>query len=147
MATWTAQTRTAGLPDQVLMVLTDPDEIARWAPVSFELVDFGGQRLIAGDRVRVRGTLGGPSVQFEVDVAEADDGRLVLTATGPIRLDVAYEAVAVEDGSEVRASVAVSGSGLRGTILAHATDALLAGGALSNAVRRVAEQFAPVAVA
>ena len=29
MATWTAQTTTAGHPDQVLMVLTDPDEIAR----------------------------------------------------------------------------------------------------------------------
>jgi hypothetical protein len=129
------------------MVLTDPDEIARWAPVSFELVDFEGQRLIAGDKLRVRGTLGGRSVHFEVDVAEADDGRLVLTATGPIRLDVEYEAVPVEEGSEVRASVAVSGSGLTGRILAHATDALLAGGALSSAVSRIAEQFAPVAVA
>jgi Polyketide cyclase / dehydrase and lipid transport len=147
MATWTAQTTTAGHPDQVLMVLTDPDEIARWAPISFELVDFDGQRLIAGDKVRVRGALGGPMIQFEVDVAEADDGRLVLTATGPIRLDVEYEAVAIEHGSQVRASVAVSGSGLRGRILARATDALLAGGALANAVGRIADQFAPVAVA
>ena len=93
----------------------------------------------------MRGALGGPMVQFEVNVAEADDGRLVLTpATGPIRLDVEYEAVAVEHGSQVRASVAVSGSGLRGRILARATDALLAGGALSNAVGRIADQFAPV---
>ncbi len=147
MATWTAQTTTAGHPDQVLTVLTDPDEIARWAPISFEIVDFDGQRLIAGDKVRVRGALGGPMVQFDVDVAEADDGRLVLTATGPIRLDVKYEAVAIEHGSQVRASVAVSGNGLRGRILARATDALLAGGALSNAVGRIADQFAPVAVA
>jgi hypothetical protein len=147
MATWTAQTTTAGHPDQVLMVLTDPDEIARWAPLSFELLDFDGQRLIAGDKVRVRGALGGPMVQFEVAVTEADDGRLVLTATGPIRLDVEYEAVAIENGSQVRASVAVSGSGLRGRILARATDALLAGGALSNAVGRIADHFAPVAVA
>ena len=50
MATWTAQTTTAGHPDQVLMVLTDPDEIARWAPISFEIVDFDGQRLIAVTR-------------------------------------------------------------------------------------------------
>lgn len=145
MGTWTAQTTTAGHPDQVLMVLTDPDEIARWAPISFELVDFDGRRLIAGDKLRVRGALGGPTLQFEVDVTEADDGRLVLTATGPIRLDVKYEAVAIEQGSRVRASVAVSGSGLRGRVLAKATDALLAGGALANAVSRIADQLAPAA--
>jgi len=145
MATWTAQTTTAGHPDQVLMVLTDPDEIARWAPISFELVDFEGQRLLAGDKVRVRGALGGPTIQFQVEVTEADDGRLVLSATGPIRLDVEYEAVAIEHGSQVRASVALSGTGLRGRILARATDALLAGGALTSAVSRIADQFAPPA--
>jgi hypothetical protein len=136
-----------GPPDQVLTVLTDPEAIARWTPIPFELVDFEGQRLIAGDRVRVRGALGGPSVHFDVDVAEADDGRLALTATGPIRLDVKYHAVEVDDGSEVRASVAVSGSGLRGRILAHATDALLAGGALATAVSRIADQLASCAIA
>jgi polyketide cyclase/dehydrase/lipid transport protein len=146
MATWTAQTTTRGHPDEVLTVLTDPDEIARWAPIPFELVDFDGQRLIAGDKVRVRGALGGPTVQFEVEVAEADDGRLALTATGPIRLDVEYEAVATDHGSQVRASVAVSGSGLRGRILARATDALLAGGALTGAVRRIADQLAPARI-
>ncbi len=147
VATWTAKTRTPGPPDQVLTVLTDPDAIARWAPIPFELVDFEGQRLLAGDKVRVRGALGGPSVHFDVDVAEADDGRLALTAKGPIRIDVEYQAVEVEDGSEVLASVAVSGSGLRGRILAHATDALLAGGALTIAVSRIADQLAPVAIA
>jgi hypothetical protein len=125
-------------------MLTDPDEIARWAPIPFELLDFEGQRLIAGDKVRVRGALGGPSVHFDVDVAEADDGRLALTAIGPIRLDVEYRAIAVENGSEVRASVAVSGSGLRGRVLARATDALLAAGALSNAVSRIAQQLEPL---
>ena len=143
MAIWTAKTRVPGLPDQVLTVLTDPDAIARWAPIPFELVDFDGQRLIAGDKVRVRGALGGPLVHFDVDVAEADDGRLALTATGPIRLDVEYQAVEVDDGSEVCASVAVYGSGLKGRILARATDALLAGGALTNAVGRIAEQLSP----
>jgi hypothetical protein len=147
VATWTATTRTPGLPDQVLTVLTDPDAIARWAPIPFELVDFEGQRLIAGDKVRVRGALGGPLVQFDVDVAEADDGRLALTAKGPIRIDVEYQAVEIDHGSEVRACVAVSGSGLRGRILARATDALLAGGALSTAVGRIADQLAPVAIA
>ena len=135
----------SGLPAQVLTVLTDPDAIAQWAPIPFQLVDYEGQRLIAGDRVRVRGALGGPLVHFDVDVAEADDGRLALTATGPIRLDVEYHAVEVDDGSEVCASVAVSGSGLTGRILARATDALLAGGALTTAVGRIAEQLRPKA--
>ena len=87
VATWTAQTRVAGLPDEVLALLTEPSSIAGWAPVEFDVVDFRGRRLTAGDRVRVRGRLAGRSVDFE-DVSEADDGRLVLTAVGPIRLDV-----------------------------------------------------------
>jgi hypothetical protein len=135
-----------GLPDEILTLLTDPCAIALWAPVGFELVDYEGRRLLAGDRIRVRGALGGPLVHFDVDVAEAEDGRLALTATGPIRLDVEYHAIAVEDGSELRASVAVTGKGLRGRILAGATEALLAAGALSSAVSRIAEQLTPVGV-
>ena len=142
VATWTARTRLPGQPEAVLAVLTDPDAIARWAPVGFELVDYEGRRLIAGDRVRVRGALAGPSVSFDVDVAEADDGRLALTATGPIRLDVEYRVAALGECSELQASVTVSGNGLRGRLLARATETLLAAGALSTAVGRIAEQLA-----
>ena len=110
VATWTARTRLPGPPEAVLALLTDPDAIATWAPVGFEIVDYEGRRLIAGDRVRVRGTLAGPSVSFDVDVAEADDGRLALTATGPIRLDVDYRVVALGECSELRAAVTVSGN-------------------------------------
>ncbi|MGZ4183773.1 MAG: SRPBCC family protein [Solirubrobacteraceae bacterium] len=141
MATWTARTRLPGPPEAVLALLTDPDAIALWAPVGFELVDYEGRRLIAGDRVRVRGALAGPSVSFDVDVAEADDGRLALTATGPIRLDVDYRVDALGECSELRASVTVSGNGLRGRLLARATETLLAAGALSTAVGRIAEQL------
>jgi hypothetical protein len=143
MATWTAQTRVAGLPDEVLALLTAPDAIARWAPIAFEVVDFEGERLRAGDRVLVRGALTGRALEFEVDVAEAEDGRLVLTAIGPIQFDVEYQAVAVEDGSEVRASVAVSGRGLIGRLIAQGADALLAGGALKTAVDRIARELEP----
>ena len=142
VATWTARTRLPGSPEAVLALLTDPDAIATWAPVGFELVDYEGRRLIAGDRVRVRGALAGPSVSFDVDVAEADDGRLALTATGPIRLDVDYRVVALGECSELRAAVTVSGNGLRGRLLARATETLLAAGALSTAVGRIAEQLA-----
>lgn len=147
MATWTARTRVAGLPDEVMALLTEPDAIARWAPIAFEVQDFDGERLLAGDQVRVRGGLAGRSLEFEVEVAEAEDGRLVLTAIGPIRLDVEYFAVAVENGSEVRASVAVSGRGLMGRVLAQATDALLAAGALSTAVGRIAHELEPALAA
>jgi hypothetical protein len=147
MGLWTAKTRVAGHPDDVLTLLTDPDAIATWAPVAFEVVDLEGDRLAAGDQVRVRGSLGGAALEFLVDVSVADDGHLVLSATGPIRLDVEYLAVALENGSEVRASVAVSGRGLRGRILAQATDTLLAAGALSSSVGRIARQLEPAALA
>jgi hypothetical protein len=143
MATWTAQTRVAGLPEEVLALLTEPSSIARWAPVAFDAVDFDGRRLAAGDRVRVRGRLAGRSVEFEVDVSEADDGHLMLTAVGPIRLDVEYLALAAAHGSEVRASVTVTGKGLIGRVLAQATDALLAAGALHTAVDRIAGELEP----
>jgi len=54
------------------------------------------------------------------------------------------------EGSEVRASVSVSGGGLRGRVIAKATEALLAGGALQGAagrIARAAEQRPAIAVA
>jgi hypothetical protein len=143
MATWKAHTRVDVDPDQVLALLTEPDAIARWAPIEFELMDFEGERLLAGDHVRVHGALAGRSLEFEVVVTEADDDHLLLTATGPIRLDVEYRAVALDYGSEVRASIAVSGRGLIGRLLAQATDALLAAGALTSAVGRIARELEP----
>jgi uncharacterized protein YndB with AHSA1/START domain len=147
MATWTAHTRVAGLPDEVLALLTEPDAIARWAPIDFEVLDFHRSRLRAGDRVLVRGALAGRGMEFEVDVSEADDGHLVLTARGPIRLDVEYLAIPAGRGSHVRASVTVSGGGLLGRLLAQATDALLAAGALSSAVSAIARELEPALAA
>jgi hypothetical protein len=143
MATWTAQTRVAGLPHEVLALLTEPDAIARWAPIAFEVVGYDERRLRAGDHVRVRGALAGRMLEFDVDVTEAEDGRLVLIATGPVRFDVEYLAVAHHDGTEVRASVVVSGRGLMGRLMAQAADAVLAAGALSVAVERIARELEP----
>jgi hypothetical protein len=143
MGTWIAHTRMGALPDDVLELLTRPEAIARWTPVPFELVDFDGDRLEAGDKVRVCGLLAGRALEFAVDVAEADDGCLALQASGPIRIDVEYVARAVGRGSELRARVAVSGQGLIGRMLARATDALLAAGALQSAVGRIARELEP----
>jgi hypothetical protein len=143
MGRWTAKTTVTALPADVLAQLTSPDAISRWAPVPFDVVDWDGAHLRAGERVRVQGHLAGRKVAFEVDVSEADEDHMVLTATGPIRLDVEYHALPAARGSELRASINVSGRGLLGRLLAQATDALLAAGALRTAVERVAQQCEP----
>lgn len=143
MARWTACTRVAGAPDEVLGVLTEPDAIARWSPIDFQVLDFAGSRLGPGDRVRVRGNLIGRSLEFDVVVREADGGRLALSASGPVRFDVEYEATGCAEGSEVCASVAVSGQGFWGRALAQATESLLAAGALRAALERIARQVEP----
>ena len=145
MGTWTTDTRTAGRPEDVMVLLTDPRAIRRWAPIPFELVEFDGDRLLAGDTARVRGGLAGRTLEFTVDVADASDARLALIARGPIEIDVEYIAAETRDGSALHARVAVSGHGLLGRILARATDALLAGGGLHAAVSRLARELEPVA--
>src|SRR6478609_133657 len=136
MSTWTTQTICNGTPEDVLELLTEPGAIARWSPVPFTVVDADRARLSAGDRVRVRGELAGRGLEFLVDVAKADDGHLALTAVGPIRIDVDYRVVGDARGSSLRARIGVAGSGLFGRVLAGATDALLAAGALRMAVDR-----------
>jgi hypothetical protein len=147
MARWTAHTTVAGPPDDVLDLLTEPDAIARWAPIDFDVVDWAGDRLAAGDRVRVRGRLGGRALAFDVDVAKAEAGDLRLTAQGPIRLDVEYRVRGTACGSELHAIVDVSGRGIMGRVLAQATDALLATGALRFAVDRLAGELPAALVA
>ena len=147
VSTWTTQTTCNGTPDDVLELLTEPGAIARWSPVPFTLVDPDRDRLSAGDRVRVRGALAGRGVEFLVDVARADNGQLALTATGPIRIDVEYRVTGDACGSSLRARIGVAGSGLFGRVLARATDALLAAGALRVAVDRIAEELEPAALA
>lgn len=132
-------------PDEVMALLTQPESIERWAPVPFEIEDLDGRRLVAGSRARVSGKLAGRRVAFEVNVVDAGDGRLALTATGPVSMDVEYVVRPVGDGSEVQASVAVrEGRGLAGRLLAQATGALLSGGALQAALGRMANELAPV---
>jgi carbon monoxide dehydrogenase subunit G len=143
MRTWTATTTVEAQPKAVLDVLTDPDAVARWAPVPFDVDELGSPRLKRGSRARVSGKLAGRRVGFDVEVHEADAKALCLSANGPVGFDVRYELAPVKDGSEVRASVAVrNGRGLTGRLLAEATNALLAAGALDLAVGRIAREAA-----
>ena len=124
-----------------MAVLTDPAAAGRWAPVDFEVECLDGPRLRTGSRARVVGRLAGQHVGFDVDVHEAGPNRLELTACGPIGLDVAYDLEPAGEGSRVVASIGVrSGRGLTGRVLAHATGALLAGGALDHAVSSIARE-------
>jgi polyketide cyclase/dehydrase/lipid transport protein len=136
---WTATTRANATPDQVLEVLTHPEEIRRWSPVDFDLDGLDGRRLAAGTRGRVTGKLAGVRVGFDVEVHTADERRLELSADGPVGLDVRYELTTDEAGAELRAHVSMRrGGGLTGRLVANATAALLTAGALEGAAGRIA---------
>ena len=143
MKTWTATTTVDAGPEAVLDVLTDPDAVARWAPLPFDVDDLDTPRLVTGSRARVSGRLAGRRVGFDVEIHEADPRRLALAAHGPVGLDVAYDLSATEDGSEVHASISVRrGKGITGRLIAEATAALLTAGALTHAVSRLAAEAA-----
>jgi Polyketide cyclase / dehydrase and lipid transport len=143
MRTYTATTTATARPEAVLAVLTDPDACLRWAPVAFDVERLSGPRLAEGSRARVSGRLAGCEVGFDVEVHRADAKRLALSAHGPVALDVAYDMRPSGRGSEVSASVAVRPRrGLRARLLAEATAAVLAGGALQLALGRIASEAA-----
>ena len=143
MKTWTATTLVDAGPDAVLDVLTDPDAVARWAPLPFDVEDLDTPRLMTGSRARVSGRLAGRRVGFDVEVHEAVPRRLALAARGPVGFDVAYDLSASGEGSEVRASISVrSGKGFTGRLIAEATNALLSAGALTHALARLTREAA-----
>jgi hypothetical protein len=143
MRTYTASTTAAARPEAVLEVLTDPDAVLRWAPVAFDVERLTGRRLAPGRTARVSGRIAGREVGFDVEVHQADTDGLALSAEGPVALDVAYELRPSDRGSEVSASIAVVPKpGLRARLIAEATAAMLAGGALDLALRRIAHEAA-----
>jgi hypothetical protein len=139
MANWTATTITTATPDQILEVLTHPEEIRRWSPIDFELDELDDVRLAAGTRARVTGKVAGVRVGFDVEVHSADEELLELSADGPIGIDVRYELQPADAGAEVHASVSLRrGGGITGRLVANATAALLSTGVLGGAADRIA---------
>ena len=147
MCSWRSNATVPGSPADVLELLTEPDAIARWSPVPFEVLTLDAGRLAAGSHARVAGRLAGRSVEFDVDVLRASDDRLDLIARGPISIDVRYRLRRAGAGSEIEASVSVEGRGLCGRVLATATETLLAGGALRMALARLACELQPALAA
>jgi hypothetical protein len=147
MSSWNANALLAASPAEVLERLTDPEAIARWAPVPFDVLALDGARLQAGSRARVAGRLAGRSVEFDVDVVRASGERLELVALGPIDMNVLYRLRPAGSACELEASVSVQGRGVFGRVLAKATEALLAGGALRVALGQLACELQPALAA
>src|SRR5215212_7063276 len=98
MRTWTASTTTAGRPDDVMAVLTDPEVLGELAPLPFDVEELDGKRLRSGSRARVSGKLAGRRLGFDVEVHEASERGLQLAADGAVGFDVVYELDELDDG-------------------------------------------------
>jgi hypothetical protein len=136
---WTANTSIGADPGQVMDVLTRPGAISSWAPVPFEVEGLKSDRLETGSRARVAGMLGGRELAFDVEVHEASDEALRLTAVGPfVEMDVVYDVFPKADSAHVQASIDVKGKGIMGRFVAKALEGVLAGGALKSALSEIA---------
>ena len=142
MKTWTATTTVDAGPEAVLDVLTDPDAVARWAPLPFDVDDLDTPRLDdRPPRPRLRPPGRPPRRLRRRGPRGRRRGASSLAAHGPVGLDVAYDLAATGGGSEVRASISVRpGKGITGRLLAEATNALLSAGALTHAISRLARR-------
>jgi|SRR6516164_1627103 len=147
MRIWSTRKTVHASRAAVLRLLTEPQEIERWAPVPFELLELDGGRLATGSHALVRGRLAGRSVEFEVDVLEASHESLSLVADGPVLINVDYALRPASEGSEVRATVSVCGGGFVGRVLAAATEALLGAGALQSSIERLCRALEPATLA
>ena len=136
---WTAKTAIASRPGQVMEVLTRPCAISSWAPVPFEVEGLASDRLTTGSKARVAGMLAGKELAFDVEVHEASEDALRLTAVGPfVEMDVAYDVESLDEYSHVQATIDVKGKGVMGRFVAKAVEGFLAGGALTGALGQLA---------
>lgn len=139
---WTACTAVPAQPCEVLRALTEPELIADWAPMSFELEDPSARSLRTGSREQVSGSIAGLRTSFEVEVLRADETRLELVAEGPLAMDVAYRLRRLDGRVQVHASIGLrSRGGLAGQVMRAAIGALLNAGALERALQRLARSL------
>lgn len=141
MSTCTTEMWLPSEPESVLAMLTDPEAIARWAPIDFDVLELDGERLEAGSHARVCGALAGRRLEFNVEIREAHERCLSLAASGPVSIDARYQLRPAGDGSKVRASVSVSGCGILGRALARLVEAFLAAGVLRSSIARIGREL------
>jgi hypothetical protein len=139
---WSARAAVQAQSTDVLAALTDPELIAAWAPIGFELEGPEGRVLRTGSRERVSGSLAGLRASFDVEVTRAGPGVLELVAAGPLAMDVAYRFPEQGGRVVVDASVRLGRrGGLAAQILRGAVVALLEAGALDRALQRLASSL------
>ena len=139
---WTARRLVCAEPPEVLAALTDPEFIALWAPVDFEVEGLRGRCLREGSHAIVSGSLAGVAVEFEIDVLRADEEGLELQAHGPVDFEVAYRFIPERPGVTIDAQIRLGHEpGLNARVLRAATGALLSGGALQRALGRLAREL------
>jgi hypothetical protein len=137
---WSAHVAIPADAGEVLRTLTDPELIATWAPVDFDLERTDGSPLQAGRHERVSGSIAGLSVSFGIEVIRADRSRLELLADGPVTFEVEYRFRQRKDSVAVDASVGIRRKGgLAAQVLRAAAGALLSAGALDHALQRLEE--------
>jgi uncharacterized protein YndB with AHSA1/START domain len=135
---WSASMCVGAAPGEVLDALTDPDAIARWSPVPFELEHLDGRRLRSGSEARITGSAAGVKCAFEVEILRADDEALELRARGPVDMEVAYRLADCAEGTTVQATIALrQRSGITAQVLRAAAAALLNQGALDRALAQL----------
>lgn len=147
MGSFRYDTTLPGSPSQILQLLTEPQRIAGWAPVPFEVLELDGARLATGSQARVAGKLAGRPVEFDVDVRCASNDRLELLASGPIAIDVRYTMQPLGPVSQVEATMSVEGRGLLGRVLVKSIEALVGRGALRLSLERLARELQPALAA
>lgn len=135
MTTWTSSTTFADDVHGIMDVLTTVDLIERWSPVPFRVVEKQAERLRSGDQLVIEGSLVGRSLRFTVNVNEVSEARLMLRASGPFEIGVAYE---IDPANHrIAGRIETSGSGLIVRVMLAATNAFLAAGALDHALTRI----------
>ncbi len=141
LRTWRSGITVQAAPELVLETLTEVRACRSWSPVGFTVDGLDGPRLRPGATPRVSGNLGGRNVHFQLEVLQADAERLRLCAVGPVEMLVDYAVHATSPGSSVRAAVSVRAlPGWIGAMSERLTRLLLAGGALNDALARMARE-------
>jgi hypothetical protein len=65
---WTAEAWLDATPARVLALLTEPDAIARWAPIAFDVLELDGGCLQEGSLARIVGPIAGRRLEFDVEI-------------------------------------------------------------------------------
>ena len=138
--TWRSQIDVSVGPEKLLETLTSVEACEAWSPVGFDIEGARAGRLRSGTKVDVSGAIVGRRVSFRVEIMRADHERLVLRANGPVELVADYAVRPTAGGSRVDAAISVDRGAGGSRLATRAVSIMLAGGALNQALARIARE-------